>query len=612
VAVKGRPLSYFCVILLWLLIAQPLLAKPVGKGEVANLAYGEVLYQFYQEHYFDAIVHLTAALQKAPMSEQGSDAELLLGGLYLSYGMHDEAERILNQLLQDDDNEALHDRVQFYLAKSRYRRGLQRAAEASLKQIKTALPAAQQQEQQLIHGQLLLDQSRNEEAVEQLSGLQGDSITALYGQYNLAVAQLRLGNSANGQVLLDKLGRMEVADEESATLRDRANLTNGSWFLQQGDIDQARNYLSLIRINSMLSNDAILATGWGYAEQEDYPEALAHWLELSRQPPAEPVVQDALLAIPYAFLQLNAKPQAIEHYKRAIDIYQQEIVEVTAAQTAVQSDVFTNYYLFGADTEGSTAISPYLQSLVISHPFQTALQSLRDLEAIKQNLTRWASDLTTFDTMLAARQQNYEQKLPLLERSTAIKEFQILQQREQQQRQKLAQIKADGDTLALANSKEKKSLARINAVESRLPQLADKVDQEKVTERTQFFHGILLWQASLDYKGRLWSAERGLRETEQLLDQVKAQQNSLIAVRKQQPIMFSNFEKQINTTADQIDYLLPVTADLINQQRREIRVASLAYLKQQQQRLESYLTQAQFAIAQIHDAALKQAEGEAQ
>ncbi len=611
-AVKGRPLSYFCVILLWLLIAQPLLAKPVGKGEVANLAYGEVLYQFYQEHYFDAIVHLTAALQKAPMSEQGSDAELLLGGLYLSYGMHDEAERILNQLLQDDDNEALHDRVQFYLAKSRYRRGLQRAAEASLKQIKTALPAAQQQEQQLIHGQLLLDQSRNEEAVEQLSGLQGDSITALYGQYNLAVAQLRLGKSANGQVLLDKLGRMEVADEESATLRDRANLTNGSWFLQQGDIDQARNYLSLIRINSMLSNDAILATGWGYAEQEDYPEALAHWLELSRQPPAEPVVQDALLAIPYAFLQLNAKPQAIEHYKRAIDIYQQEIVEVTAAQTAVQSDVFTNYYLFGADTEGSTAISPYLQSLVISHPFQTALQSLRDLEAIKQNLTRWASDLTTFDTMLAARQQNYEQKLPLLERSTAIKEFQILQQREQQQRQKLAQIKADGDALALANSKEKKSLARINAVESRLPQLADKVDQEKVTERTQFFHGILLWQASLDYKGRLWSAERGLRETEQLLDQVKAQQNSLIAVRKQQPIMFSNFKKQINTTADQIDYLLPVTADLINQQRREIRVASLAYLKQQQQRLESYLTQAQFAIAQIHDAALKQAEGEAQ
>ncbi len=611
-AVKGRLLSCFCIILLWLLLAQPLLAKPVGKGEVANLAYGEVLYQFYQEHYFDAIVHLTAALQKAPMSEQGSDAELLLGGLYLSYGMHDEAERILNQLLQDDDNEARHDRVQFYLAKSRYRRGLQRAAEASLKQIKTALPAAQQQEQQLIHGQLLLDQSRNEEAVEQLSGLQGDSITALYGQYNLAVAQLRLGKSANGQVLLDKLGRMEVADEESATLRDRANLTNGSWFLQQGDIDQARNYLSLIRINSMLSNDAILATGWGYAEQEDYPEALAHWLELSRQPPAEPVVQDALLAIPYAFLQLNAKPQAIEHYKRAIDIYQQEIVEVTAAQTAVQSDVFTNYYLFGADTEGSTAISPYLQSLVISHPFQTALQSLRDLEAIKQNLTRWASDLTTFDTMLAARQQNYEQKLPLLERSTAIKEFQILQQREQQQRQKLAQIKADGDVLALANSKEKKLLARINAVERRLPQLADKVDQEKVTERTQFFHGILLWQASLDYKGRLWSAERGLRETEQLLDQVKAQQNSLIAVRKQQPIMFSNFEKQINTTADQIDYLLPVTADLINQQRREIRVASLAYLKQQQQRLERYLTQAQFAIAQIHDAALKQAEGEAQ
>jgi hypothetical protein len=601
----------FVVALLWLIILQPLFAKPAAKGEVANLAYGEVLYHFYQERYFDAIVHLTAALQKDPMEEQGGDAELLLGGLYLSYGMHDEAERVLNQLLQEKGNEALHDRVQFYLGKSRYRRGLQKAAEASLIQIKEALPAVQQQEQQLIYGQLLLDQSRDKEAITQLNKLQGETLLAHYGQYNLAIAQLRLGEIEKGKQVLEKLGRMEVADEESAMLRDQANLTLGSWLLQQGDLEQAKQYLSLIRINSMLSNDALLATGWGYAEEEDYPEALAHWVALSQQSTAEPVVQDALLAIPYAFLQLNAKPQAIEHYNNAIEVYQREMVEVAEVASTVQSDAFTNRYL-QPDVEVDEKLSNYLQPLVISHPFQTALQSLRDLQAIEQNLTLWSSNLGTFDTMLAARQQNYEQKLPLLERSTAVEEFQKLQQKQQQQRALVNQIRADTDALALANSKEKRALARVNGIENKLPQLAGEVDQEHAAQRSKFFRGILLWQANSDYQERLWSAEKGLRESEAILEQVQLQQNSLKAIKDRQQTTFSKLAKQITSAAGQIEYLKPIVIELVKKQRAEIRGASLAYLKQQQKRLESYLTQAQFAIAQIHDSALKESERRSQ
>ncbi|MCF6281556.1 MAG: hypothetical protein L3J28_04965 [Candidatus Polarisedimenticolaceae bacterium] len=607
------PRWLFYTALLWVLFsAQPLLAKPASKGEVTNLAYGEVLYQFYQQNYFEAIVHLTAALQKSPMREQGSDAELLLGGLYLSYGMHNEAERILNRLLLEQESEVLHDRIQFHLAKSRYRRGLQQAAERSLQQIKGSLPDSQQQEQQLIYGQLLLDQMRNKEAVAQLSSLQGDSIWALYGQYNLAIAQLRLGEIEQGQALLDRLSRIETTDEEQIALRDRAKLTLGSWLLQQGELDLAKRTLSQIRIKGLLSSEAILATGWGYAEQENYPEALAHWVALSERSSTNPVVQDALLAIPYAFLQLNAKPQAVEHYNNAIEIYQREMAEIVMAQDRVQSAVFTQRYLSKPDQQPDDNLNSYLQPILISHPFQTALQSLRDLLAIEENLSHWSSELTTFDTMLAARQQNYQQKLPLLDRSTAIEQFQKLQQKQQQQRLQLNQITADDDALALATSKERRSLARLDLLEGQLPQLAEQIDQADLQQRIHFFRGILLWQASSDFKGRRWSAEEGLLESERLLEEIKQKQAQLKAIRDQQPAKFSRFKREISATAEQITYLQPVVAQLINMQRAEITSASLAYLKQQQQRLESYLTQAQFAIAQIHDDALKQAEAQAQ
>ena len=61
--------------------------------------YGEVLFHFYKEDYFPAIVRLLAAQQQGLLSEHEEQAELLLGGLYLSYGHHLEAAAIFERLL---------------------------------------------------------------------------------------------------------------------------------------------------------------------------------------------------------------------------------------------------------------------------------------------------------------------------------------------------------------------------------------------------------------------------------------------------------------------------------------------------------------------------------
>ena len=595
-----------CYSLLWLLFTQPLFAAD-AESEVKNLAYGEVLYQFYQQRYFDAIVHLTASLQKSPMPEQGGEAELLLGGLYLSYGMHNEAERLLKALLAEEDNEALHDQVLFYLTKSRYQRGLQQTAEETLKQIKGLLPPMQQQELSLIYGQLLLDQARNREAATQLSTLQGDSDWALYGRYNLAIARLRMGEADSGHALLDSLGRLETNNEELTSLRDRANLTLGSWLRQQGNPIEAKRYFDRIRVNGLLSNDALLVAGWGYAEQENYAEALVHWFELSERQESGSEVQQALLAIPYAFLQLNAKPQAVEHYNHAVGVYQREMAAVTKAQAVVRSGAFIRSHWEQADPLSADRLTPYLQSLLVSHQFQTAMQSLNDLLAIRENLTLWSSDLTTFDTMLMARRENFSQKLPLLDRSLAFEQFQQLKQQQQQQRSTMAQIKADSDAPALATAAEKRLLIRLDTVDRQLQKVGQRVDQEK-QQRSALLRGILLWQASSDYKPRLWSAEKELLEIDQLLEQIKRQREEVEAARQQLPARFTRFGEQIATTAEQIKSLQSVVDQLIDGQSRDVTRMTLTHLDGQQQRLDSYLTQAQFAIAQIHDSALKQSE----
>ena len=85
--------------------------------------YGEVLFYFYQEDYFPAIVRLLAAQNQSQLGEHTEQAELLLGGMYLSYGHHLEAADIFERLLADNVAPEIRDRTWFFLAKIWKQRG---------------------------------------------------------------------------------------------------------------------------------------------------------------------------------------------------------------------------------------------------------------------------------------------------------------------------------------------------------------------------------------------------------------------------------------------------------------------------------------------------------
>ena len=81
---------------------------------VQDLAYGDVLFYFYQDDYFDSITRLLAARQLGRIPHTLEESELLLGGLYLSLGEHVEAGRIFEALLKKNTSEFVRNRAWFY------------------------------------------------------------------------------------------------------------------------------------------------------------------------------------------------------------------------------------------------------------------------------------------------------------------------------------------------------------------------------------------------------------------------------------------------------------------------------------------------------------------
>jgi tetratricopeptide (TPR) repeat protein len=105
--------------------------EKLPETRIRDLHYGDVLFYFYQDEDFEAITRLTAYQHWDLISHHEAEGQLLLGGLYLSLGMHNAAGERFLALLTDDVPTGVRNRAWFYLAQIWYARGyLDQAADA--------------------------------------------------------------------------------------------------------------------------------------------------------------------------------------------------------------------------------------------------------------------------------------------------------------------------------------------------------------------------------------------------------------------------------------------------------------------------------------------------
>ena len=304
---------------------------------VQDLAYGEVLFHFFQEDYFTALTRLLAAQQRNELEVHAAEAELMLGGLYLSYGQHRLAGEIFERLLAQSVEPEFHDRAWFFLAKIWYQRGYLADAEAALSRIGGELPEALEPERRMLHAQVLMSQERFEEALAALESWRRPSDEWVgYAKYNVGVALVRLGRVEEGARVLNEVGTLDPENPALAALRDKANVALGYAWLQAARPLAAKPPLQRVRLEGPFSNKALLGVGWADAELQDYRAALAPWLELKNRSLLDAAVQESLLAVPYAFARLGAERQAADYYTEAIAAFDAEIARLTSAIEAVR------------------------------------------------------------------------------------------------------------------------------------------------------------------------------------------------------------------------------------------------------------------------------------
>ena len=116
--------------------------------------YGDTLFEFFQDKHFEAVTGLMVSQHFQRVAPHDDEAEVLRGGLLLSYGLHREAGELFARLIENHAAPAVRDRAWFYLAKIRYQRGLAAEAEDALARVENPLPAPLEEDRVLLQAQL--------------------------------------------------------------------------------------------------------------------------------------------------------------------------------------------------------------------------------------------------------------------------------------------------------------------------------------------------------------------------------------------------------------------------------------------------------------------------
>lgn len=587
-------------------------------GRVAHVVkdphYGDTLFHFFQDRYFTAITSLMVSQHFHRVAQHADEAEVLRGGMLLSYGLHREAGEIFAQLIDKGAEPAVRDRAWYYLAKIRYQRGLTAEAEEAINRIGDRLPGELEDDRRLLQANLLMARADYAGAAAVLKDMAHGSGAGLYARYNLGVALIKSGDAARGATWLDDVGRAPAASEELRSLRDKANLALGFAALQDQRPAAARTYLERVRLSSLHANKALLGFGWAADALQQPTQALVPWSELAARDASDSAVLEAKIAVPYAYAELGAYGQALQGYNEALALFERESAKLDESIAAIRSGALVDGLLErnpGQEMGWFWSIrelpalphAGHLAQVLAEHGFQEAFKNYRDLRFLTDNLRGWSDKLGVFDDMLQNRRQAYAERLPQIRAQANTIDIDGLQTRRDAVAAELARAEAAPDAHAFADAAQREQLAQVQRARSTLNALPAAADSAAKQERLRLISGALTWNLAQQYPARVWDAQKALKATDDALAEARRRNAALAQAQRDEPARFERFAARIPDLGRRIEALTPRVAALSLEQKQAVEDLAVAALVRQKERLGTYTLQARFAVAQLYDRA---------
>jgi tetratricopeptide (TPR) repeat protein len=620
-------MSRFLVLLASLLFVAPALASGTDTPkDLKDLYFGEALYHAYQEDWFDAIARLdTEIVQHYGVDEPERDtfhyyinqAKFDVGDFELFYRMHQRAGRAIKAVIEGKVDETVRNEAIFRLARMYFQKDQPENALHTVERIRGAVPAKIRDDLAFLRANIAMANGLNAEAVRILKDLQSEKSLEGFSSYNLGIALIRNGNWQNGRVYLDRTGRIKSDNPATLAIKDKSNLVLGEKLLSEKKFEGAKEVLDRVRLSGPLSNRALLDSGWADASRQRFENALVPWSILAEREVTDSAVQEAMLAVPYAYEKLGVYSQAALRYGKALEAFGREIDKLGSSITSIREGQFLKALVreeLKQDPDWvvklrklpETPETFYLLDLMASHDFQESLKNYLDLEQLRKKLEVWSGDLVAFEDIIKHRSAYYKPLLPANDREFRRLDSQMrlrLEQRDHiEQRLKNMLVVPRPDYLATA--KERIISEQIALLERKLTANGTAVPRE-VGARIKRLRGVLYWNIYTEYNQRLTEAYKHLHELNHEVDLLKSQYAAFVRTRQAATQSYEGYDDVIHRLRTRVTAAREKAGELMSLQGHMLEVMAVNELTKRRDRLEEFQVKARFAMADSYDRATK-------
>lgn len=598
-----------------------------------DLFFGEAFYYANQGNYFNALERMDAELiQHYGLDEPERDtlhyhlgqAEFSVGDFELGYRMHHRAGRAIKAVLEGSVDQAVRNEAAFRLARIHFQKAQYHDALQALQRIEGRVPDLIRNDVEFLRANTYLAMGRPDSAVDILRDLQKAPDLQGFSAYNLGVALWRVGDEQQALAQLGKAGQIEMGDAAGRAIKDKANLVMGTLLLDKGAFDEAKAPLERVRLQGPFSNRALLSSGWADMSAEHYARATVPWNILAGRDSTNAAVQEAKLALPYAYSRLQVYGRAAVLYGEALESFQSELAKLDASIASVRQGHFLEALVREEIHHDKNWVvklrelpeSPetfYLTELLASHDFQTALQNYLDLEDLRSRLKTWQEKFAAYQDLINARLAYYEPLLPEVDNQfrgldsrmrLRLQQYELLNKR-------LQNLLVMPRPEALASVEERQANERLTAMRQ---QLADRNDEQAAALRQRIarVQGAIIWRLRTEYHERLTRFNKHLSELQVAADALRETYRAYVRVRQAATHSYQGYETPFKKLHTRVDASLAKVTQLMRRQGHMLERIAIAELEARHKRLETYRDQARYAMADSYDRATKALQARSQ
>ena len=577
---------------------------------IKDLSYGVALYEFFQNNPLVAIQEIDVGNYRKTLTNQPDDAELLKGGLYVNYGLVEDAERIFNGLLDKKTDKSTQNRVWFHLAKIQYDNSNYRQAAELFSRIEGILPTQLEDQKFYLLANIQIFNQQYGEAAKSSSQISTNSTWKAYTEYNLGIALKQ--NWDESKRWLSRLSKPLTYDEELLTLADTSQLALGLFSLKKGSLDDAIAYISRVRSSGPLSNKALLAAGWAWSKKQNPKQAITYWQTLADKNQPDGSSMEALLAIPYAYEQQGDRELAALMYSKTAAQFDQTLLRMDEIINDInQGELLaalriSNLVDGGPDNNllqnlPRSSATPYLHQILAHKSFQVELKRYHELLKIKESLQHWLNDLPALELMLKERRIAFKSKRPLIEQSSGFEQLENIQRRRDTLAAEVNRIELLNDFMSLADEDESDYFEQLDEVKAIIDKYQGQQDFSEENDQYRLLHGLLQYKLETEFPARFWRIKNELLSLDRALQQAMHSARSLKQASTQNEQDLDRFEQRINGQLEQTQQLRQKVEGVILKQEQYINQLAIQAMNKRKHHLSQLRLNARYAQVRLYD-----------